>query len=233
MGSSSSQVAGFPELEVFFGDPHNRTRLSEIPVIHSLVLIIPDKKSILDYVPPGKDRLGLQIFVNINQDYYRELASYAQISRMVSPLFLAINNLSEITAHDLRLEIKIPGESESVVAMDGYGFPDVPKGQTNLLVNRFVGPPPQYEITVRKMGSKWLAQARINKVQPKSTFWIEAPLYLGALVSRDVELDIAVFGDNLPEPHHEKLIVRIEAEKRQVDLKGIVSLERERTLANI
>lgn len=229
IGSSATQLAGFPELEVFFCDPDKRTRQTEIPVISSLVLITPDKKSIQDFVSPRKDPFGLgSLYENVNRNYYRDLVEYTQISRIVSPLFFAITNLSEITAHDVRLEIKISGK-EGVVAMDGYDFPNVPKSETGLWERtRFARSPLKFQVDVRKIGSEWVAQAQIDKVQPKSTYWFGDPLYLGALVSRDVELDILVFGDNLPEPHQQKLLVHIDAEKRKVDLDEILQLERER-----
>jgi len=233
MGSSSTQIAGFPELDVFFCDPENRLRLAETPVISSLVLITPDEKSIQDYSPKRYNPWGLSALDplqgRVNYNYYRKLVKYTKVSQLVSPLFFAITNLSEITAHDARLEIKLPGKTHDVVALDGYDFPDVPKSVQPLwVIPRFDETPRNYEITVRNMGSEWLVKAQIEKVQPKSTYWIEDPLYLGALVSIDVELDVSVFADNLPEPHQQKLLVRIEAEKRQVDLDGVLLLERER-----
>ncbi len=236
MGAIAIEMAGTPKLEVLFGDPSERTTFTESPVISSLALITPDEESIPDYSPASRDPfLGPFLRLNANRDYYRELVTYTTVSKLVSPLYLAITNTSDYTAHDVRLEIKLPGESEEIVALDYYNYPEIPESEHRIweLETRGVGQlVSDSEITVRSIGGEWLVEAQIDKVQPKATHWIEDPFYLGAGKSQEIELDVSVFADNLPEPHRQKLHVRIEADKREVDLDGILKLETERLMSD-
>jgi len=106
MGTSPHIEVGKPELDVFFANPSTRTRLSNRQSIKSLVLEIPPKSSIPDYSSENNDSYGIGISPSTNYSYYKELAHFTKITKLVSPLFIAVGNTGSLTAQDVRIEIK-------------------------------------------------------------------------------------------------------------------------------
>jgi len=232
MGVQPQLEHGIPDLEVFFADPKARIRLPAEQNLKSLVLETPEPSSIPDYKDSGRPPLPSMMRIT-NFSYYRELVEYTKISRLVFPLHIAVGNNGAITAHDVRLEIRVDKSGGNVVVMDSYEYPDVPKA-----VDLFTpwttrtNTPIRYDIEVTDIGEFWMIEARADKVQPKSVHWFKDPFFMGSLDTRNIVLEVTVFSDQLHIPKQQKFSVKIEAECRKVDLEGVRQLEYERFLAS-
>ena len=161
---------------------------------------------------------------------------YTKISRLVLPVHIAIENKGAVTAHDVRLEMKIDKSGGNIVVMDSYEYPDVPKAAYNSFdltsISMASAAPIKYDIEVNDIGDFWIIQARADKVQPKSIHWFKAPVYVGSLDTCNVVLDVTVFSDQLHTPKQQEMFVKIEVEYQKVDLEGVLRLEHERFLAS-
>ena len=151
------------------------------------------------------------------------------VSRLVAPFYLAVANDGEVTAHDVRLELTVPGPIQGIKVIDSYDYPSPPRKEYELydLIHSSRATV-NYDVYAELVGTVWIVKARAEKVQPKATHWFKAPFYLGSTVSQELELSLSIYADNLEKPHQQILKIRCEAEERKADLETILELERER-----
>jgi hypothetical protein len=214
-------------LDVFFADP--ATRKAIVPAIRSLVLTVPDKGDIPEY----HARRGPSYFSSIvgypRAEYYRELVNFTRTDRLVAPVHFAISNSGGTPVQDVRIEIRVPGALDGVTAIDDDEFPSVPKTQTDIIsAVRLRTVHDRIDMTARQVGEDWLVEARATKVQPRSTVWFRDAVFIGAATSRQIELHVTVFADNLAQPHRQTLKLAVEAVHESVTLDRILELEKER-----
>jgi hypothetical protein len=220
---SSDQIS----LDVFFADPANRKRI--VPTIQSCVLEIPNLKDIPNY-SPNQPFEPFRFSVNRPRpEYYRELASYTKLSRLVAPVWLAIENIGTATAHDVRLELKVSGADQGVTMLDENRYPSVP-GRESDISGIFMRPMARSatEMIVEQVGADWIAEGRADKVQPKSTYWFRDPVYVGSSAPITLKCDVRVFADNLRSPHEQSLDLVVDSTRERVNLTRILELENER-----
>jgi hypothetical protein len=230
MGIQAQPERGKPDLEVFFADPKTRTRLASEQAVKSLVLEIPKSSTIPDYTQERRYPFDVGLSHG-NYSYYRELANYTRVSRLVSPLYIAVGNSGSATAQDVRLEMKIDKAGENVVVIGPYEYPDVPKREYNsfyLPTRTAVRAAVTYDFKVGDIGDLWVVEARGDKVQPKATYWFTDPFYVGSMKSCQVHVEISIFSDEMSTPKQQQLLVNVQTEQRKVDLEGILELEGER-----
>jgi len=223
-----------PILEIFFANKENRLLLPDVQNVFSLILETPPKKDIPDYNgdrPRGPEwgyRIGRE---QPNYDYYRKLVKYTSLNRLLTPINFAIKNSSSVVAKDVRIELKIKDQENIIKALDEYDMPNVPKRSYSTLdpINyqvQNVGI--SHDLTVKRISDYWLIETGVEKVQPQSIEWIQSCLYIGAIRSVDLAIEVAIYSDNLPEPTTKRLLIKISSEKRVVDLAEIKELELER-----
>lgn len=212
-------------LDVFFANPAKRIAVT--PMIRSLVLEVPGKADISDYCD-NSGRLRLNPFNQYPRpEYYRELVSFTRTARLVAPVHFAVSNSGGTTAHDIRLEITLPGANDGVTVIDSDDFPSVPRAETDLIGAVRVSYERQ-DVTARQMHEAWLIEARASKVQPQSTVWFRDPVFIGATSTRQMELQVAVFADNLTQPHRQTLQLTVEATHERATLERVLELEEDR-----
>lgn len=235
MGAHGLTVAGAPELSISFSDPRDRERFSTSIQIKSLYLKTPKKNDIPDYRSSrGGSGFGLympSIDLNVNSSYYRELAEYTKMARLVAPIFLAVKNSGTSTARDVRAELKFAIDENGPVLQDDAKFPEVPSTESMLLrprsfVEEMRALPP--DVCVERYDRYWLVVARADKVQPKSTHWFRVPFFFGSKKSGSFNGEVTIYCDDLSEPVRDNLLAMVESETREVDLDGILELEHER-----
>ncbi len=232
MGTSPHIEVGKPELDVFFANPSTRTRLSNRQSIKSLVLEIPPKSSIPDYSSENNDSYGIGISPSTNYSYYKELAHFTKITKLVSPLFIAVGNTGSLTAQDVRIEIKMDKANGAIKIVDPRRYPDTPKRQYNPLDFHIHRGGDIFDIEISDVGNSWIIEARAEKVQPKAVQWFYSPIYLGATTNCTVNMEISVFSDELSIPKKQQLFVDVQSEQQKIDLKGIINIETERFRAS-
>jgi hypothetical protein len=234
MGVQPQLEQGEPKLEVCFAEPKTRTALPGEKLIKCLVLETPSTSVIPDYTRANRHSLNIG-FSYANRSYYRELVTYTKVSRLVSPLYVAVQNSGTATAHDVRLEMRIDKSDGNVVVMDSYEYPELPRRECNtvgLPTRTITQARVRYGVEVSDVGDSWVVEARADKVQPKATCWFGDPFYVGSLDSREVMIAITLFSDQLQIPSQQMLAVNVQAEYRRVDLEGILKLECERFRAS-
>lgn len=220
--------AGAVLLDLFFADPRKRARIE--PKLTSHVLEVPEPSDIPDFrirrAGPVASVMGRQAYPN----YYKKLARFTKVTRLVSPLWLAVSNRGEEVALDVRLEISITGADDGVLALDEYDYPDVPQKEYDLLSMQTPRAVTHFnaDVHVKRVAESWLVSARTEKVQAKSTEWFSSPFYLGAESSRDLEARALLFADNLTAPHEQTLTIPVDATPESVTLDRILELEEER-----
>jgi hypothetical protein len=163
-----------------------------------------------------------------NSDYYRELAAFTVTSQLVRPVHLAVRNGGRTTAHDVRLEIVVPGVGDGITVIDDYNFPSVPRPAFDVSASRIASPRREKDVTAERVQDTWVIQARSDKVQPEATVWFRDPVYVGARKSMRAVFQVTVFADNLPTPHRQSLQVDVTAVSETANLDRILALEAER-----
>jgi len=161
----------------------------------------------------------------------RELVSFTQIHRLVSPLYVAVTNAGDTTAYDVRIELRLPGRDRAIIVIDGYGYPRVPvrkHGAFDFPSRRAQEVGERHDVWVEEVGDSWVVEALTEKVQPKGTHWFQDPFFVGSYASQEIAAEVVVFADNLSQPHHQTLTIRFASTSRTVDLEEIMKLEIER-----
>jgi len=215
-------------LDVFFADPESRTRV--VPVLESHVLEIPPRRNIPDFRSSRSAPYGGLSGTFELRNYYRELATFTRTNRLLSPVWIAVENMGTSAALDVRLEIAISGANGGLYLLDSGEYPEVPQKEydtTRMLANAAV-PRQHPDLEVVRVGDDWLVVGRAEKVQAKSTVWFKDSVYIGSEVTQVVEWRVKAFADNLPSPHQQALSMEIRSRVETADLDRILELEDER-----
>lgn len=233
MGSANFyHINKSPILEVYFADIEKRVVL-EKKIFTSLVLCTPDQKSLPDYKLPSQvlGKNGYLPFEYTNTDYYRELARFTKQNRLYCPVCFAVKNVGSQVARDVRLEISIEDRDSCLTFLsdkDLLKAPNHTKGFNNIVYkDRELMKPIELQ-SVTRVGTEWVVEIRIDKVQPKNTSWVDVGLFVGILKTLEFTLDVTMFSDDLSEPCVAQLFASGEAEHRDVNLEEIENLEDER-----
>lgn len=234
MGASLSVEAKIPQLEVFFSNPATREKAAQTPVLKGVLLQVQDDDSIPDYEESTSNPFGSSLFGFPNRDYYRELVTYTKARTQLQPVHLAIANVSEVTAIDVRLEIEIDDVDNCLSLLDRYDYPPIPsrRHETTSYIERINRQDPEYDISVMRIGTNWLISGKIEKVQPRATHWFQHPFFIGSSASKEIALGLSVFADNLGKPHTQLLQIQCDVEHLQIDLAGVEKLEHERFISS-
>lgn len=231
MGVQSYREPEKPELKVHFADFIKRTPLSDEQSVKSLVLEIPKESSIPDYCSKRQDSFDIKIY-RTNLSYYRKLSSFTRLTRLVLPVYFAIENSGSATAQDVRIEMKIDKLEGDITVIDGYDYPKVPQSESSIMDIPIRSVEKTFELTVNDIGNNWVVEGRVDKVQSKGWYWFRDPFYIGSSQTCKIILEILIFSDELSSPRQQQLTINIESERRKVDLKDILELEAERFKAS-
>lgn len=235
MGNSLNEIEqGNPKLELFYADLSERILLPDTKSISTLILITPNRKDIPDYEEVSSKQFPWASFsINqVNYSYYKELAKFTKQNRFYSPINFAIKNIGPSVARDVRIEMKISSQNNIIKAIDRSDILSLPKSSYNSLHdNLYQQIEPFYSkqyLNVSMISKNWLIEAGVDKVQPKSTTWLENSLYIGAKESLEFSIETTIYSDDLPEPSKKVLIVQNDADTKKVKLEEIEELEQER-----
>jgi len=104
-----------------------------VPPGEQIPLVTPPRKTMTlpngtSFALPTSDLLGTH--THVNKTFYREVAIYELTNRIFRPTYLAVENRSETTAHDVLLELVIP-KSGACLIRDESDMPQRPKRERN------------------------------------------------------------------------------------------------------
>ena len=226
MGAPVQQVSEKPGLEIFFAEPTTRTSLGYVFSARSLWLQTPELSRIPEYSRRDDNLFGIDL-VRANSSYYKELVKFTKISKFVFPVHIAVHNTGAATADAVHAELKIAKMDGKVMVMDADKYPDVPKQEYNPLQIQ-IRLPVLHDVNVSSVGDSWIIEAKADKIQAKATQWFRSPFYVGSIDNREVVIDAMLFADQLQNPTQQRLLVTVESGQKDIDLNGILELERER-----
>jgi hypothetical protein len=185
----------------------------------------PPKADIPDY---SEARSPFEIAVpGINREFYRDVAECARVHLLVQPLSLAISNTGDTTAQDVRVVIEVGDPGGKLTFMEKSDLPEWPKKQQDFMPKWTLADQLRRKdelISIEKVAETWRIECRFDKVQPKATVRLPADLYVGAIESMNLALEIRIFADNLSHPVITPSVLHIAAETHAASLEEIKKL---------
>ena len=226
-----------PIIKLNFADTKEQKLLPEPMTQRLTVLNGPKPQDIPDYEDQTIPR-GLYS-INLNNDkykgYYRKLVKYYEIMSKVKSINFAITNEGDTVAHDVKVRIDIPDPEQIFVVLDEYSIPDLPISNqfAEIAQTKYIpfnsSSSNERELRVYQLKKQHhVIEVAGGKVQPKDTIWIESELFVGAVKSCKLEMNVLIYADNLPEPTSLVLKMIYEVEHKDVSLKDILESKRER-----
>ena len=200
-----------PELEVALGRAEADLRLGLHLEASSISFQLP--ASIPDFVSgPAMPGGGVLDLGGSNRSYWRDFAAYARDVGRLRSFQVVVDNAGTVPVHRGRIVLRAPKSGGLLVTKHAAPVPDTsPYGNLSHLVAN-VGPN-AWDIVER--GEAWEASADTGTVLPGGSVWTPE-LFVGADKSGRYALDVAVLGENLPEPH--RLQASVTLDVRKVDL---------------
>lgn len=163
-----------------------------------------------------------------NSDFLRQLADFECKRQMFVPIRLAVANVGQTAADNVRAEVLI-GLDGNIDILKESEFPERPQAIVNVIGNsilgQFDGLTPYFagELCITKRGSNCRIELDFGKLQPGRTMFSEAFL-VGGRQSTEFVLNTSIFADNLPTPKHVELNVMLSVLERQMDVEELIAL---------
>ncbi|MCK0105655.1 ATP-binding protein [Marinobacter sp. S0848L] len=233
MGSASQEPSC--ELVVEFADTEREVPLGRSISWEAENCAMPNESAIPDLRPPEpSDPFGLGLtFVSsvqhleVNSNYYRELAHYEFVHRLFRPVRFVIKNSGEVAARNVQIDLRVPGNI-GVVIIDGSDVPSRPSQKdspfwmshpnTMLDINRHA----PGSITISEK-DEYCIEIECGDLQPGRKVWSDT-IYVGSRETRDITLQGTVFADNLPKPSQVELYVDTAIEETSLSLTELLSM---------
>ena len=179
----------------------------------------PAKKDIPDLSPPQPQQpFGLSMFAiedpmyQTNRSFFRDLAEYEFVHRLVKPVRLVLTNVGKIAANNVRIEILVPANLGIAITYSSE-MPNRPQQRTSRLAHPFLGgirPAVSRpgDVTIEKNPDRFRVTIDCSHLQPGRQVWSDV-FYVGKRTSGDVTLAGQIFADNLPQPKEFALVASV------------------------
>jgi hypothetical protein len=197
---------------------------------------MPLMKLIPDLIPPRKaNPLGIDLSAlqfnpmnQLNEDYFRELANYEFIRRLLRPIRLVVKNIGQVAANSVRTELTIPANMDAHV-FNPSDIPDAPEQRRDLMasigsksvlsaVRSFPG-----EVTIDRNGERIRIEIDCGNLQPGRRVWSNI-FYIGRGTSGNLSLNGQIFAENLPQPKDFNLTVSLKIVETKMTVSELCSL---------
>ena len=189
-----------PKLRLAWSDADTREGLGSSCSLRSLVLE-PRLPNMFLKGDPVLSAVLSQIV--IRPDYIEDVIEYVSEHSLFRPLGLRLHNSSDVTGSRIRFV-------GSIAKLDGIevrdGLADQPKlyrnplspdlGNIGFLRPGEVDRSPD----LREHDDKWELSIEFGDIRPGETLWSDGCLFVGSTNSREVSLEGALLGDNIPNP---------------------------------
>lgn len=212
-----------PVLEVSLYDTEADRSLGTTVSLKHLVLDIPSTISDYHESPDPISAMSR----HTNHGYYRDLATYTQITNAARRLSFAVTNNGDVTAQGVKLVIDVEAPDKKHHFLSDDDMPDVPVPSRSMLSI------PNYmprgllssSMSIRRLPKKWQIEYDVGKIQPKATELLADALFVCAQESGTLTLKLKFFADNLRHPMEAECHLHHEVEHRQVTLDEIEEME--------
>jgi len=197
----------------------------EMPEIETIPdLSLPQQYSFINLPSSLLDPMN-----RLNDDFFRELASYEFARRLFRPTRLVIANVGQVTANNVRAEIMVPANAD-VLVMDMSDMPDPPSKQhVGLLSCSVPGGIKSYShrypgrVDIVKNNEKFRVEIDYGNLQPGRRIWSDT-FYIGKATSGDLSMCGLMFADNLPQPKDFTLTMSVTVAKTTMTVEELCSL---------
>jgi len=215
MGNAPVQMeAQQPELSLCFVEKESLLPIGDEASVSVMSLELPNASEIPDY-NPSTGMLSIA-FPLANKRYYMEFAEYIDEQVGLREVLLQVENHGDVPALDVILNAKLDAADGLMRILDGHDRKSKPDPSLDMYVRPAISVwGPQRQFNVSRVGSDWLLEYQIGKIQPKAKAIIEG-LFVGAYESRSSEVAVLLFADNLPEPTAFNLYLHVDVSKRGV-----------------
>lgn len=213
MGRSEVRDAQeIPDLSFEFADIGTRKRLGTELKMDVILLDVPPIEDIPDYHDPREiGPLGIRIpgMNPSNYNYYRKLVEYYYIRKKSAQLAFSLNNDSNLTISDIRVEI-IMAKNNSYSIIDATDIPDCPKPHYDMLVHirplsEQIAQGKKRSIEIQDLGDKYRIEVPFEKVQPRQIVFCSEIIYIAADGGFLLDGDVTIYADNIPIPIERKI----------------------------
>ncbi|MCP5246649.1 MAG: ATP-binding protein [Burkholderiales bacterium] len=225
MGRSSIRdVQLLPDLKIYFADLQSRRFLGTELVFNLTLLDIPSKSEIPDFDDDDKYENLANAFLRnsyvprihdnrANRDYYRELIKYYYRIKNSKRLYFALRNDSNKSINDVRVQMKVNKNSNFFYFLEESQLPSCPTKYKPYLLS-----PPSFAdhlskqqirsfIEIHDLGDTYQIDIAFDKIQPKQDAFCKDVIFLCATQTVSFELDVSIYGDDIPSPVTKKLSV--------------------------
>lgn len=227
MGEAKQEIYKIePEIKIEFAESEKRLRLGSDLEISITMLLVPKKEEIPDYEEKTFGYNYPRISIGgPNNDFYRELAEYYYWREICGPFAFYIENVSGSPALGVKVELSAP-------INERYGFlkkSEIPREPSrsyypdfrgNMVAEQLIKP----DTKITKAIDKWLIEIEIPRLQPRSSYCSTENVYFFSLENLTVNLEVAIYSDNLPVPIKSRLSIRTILLERPGDLSTLLRM---------
>jgi hypothetical protein len=220
MGRDSVEGVAAPIMSLQFANHETRQELGNSIILSSIAYVKPTVP--LPDIKPHNQKgnagiYGLSIPESVpsfvNRSYWREKEEYIRLTNLLKPVAFVVQNQSSTLAQNVRVQIIGNSSGRITVASE---LPDEPEyeniGRSSFLA-RLASQREQHTEVVHH-GEQWTITVHFGNVQPKSCVWLDKPFYIGSAKKEFIELESAIYADNLPAPQNVKLVIKFNVENR-------------------
>jgi len=225
--ASAGQAAS---LEVQFADGQSGNLLGSSIQMQNQFLEFPPADTIPTLQPRRPQSTSFHVavptnpFQSPNSEYYRELALYHHHHINFCPVRLAIKNTGQVSAEDVRLELRLP-LAGGLEVIDEYQIEkDAPQRERGLyatpvtsIMNLPLANTPDGAVTITNDASSAILEVEYSKIQPGRHVSIQK-FFIACPETRTILIEGCVFSKHLPQPLKVALTIKLEIEHGAVDI---------------
>lgn len=243
MGQSENQFAKeVPSLSLEFANRKNRVSLGAILSINPTLLNIPPDDKVPDFEDTrssGPLSLPSLTTTMARKDYFRELIKYYFIREAATKLDFLIKNTSSHTLTDIRVELNMNNKGGVISLLNASDIPEIPDSHYDYLspssnLNSLNIPPlGQRPIEIHTLPNEICVEIPFEKAQPKQTVFSFESIFILVREDCDVQIDVTIFSDDLPEPVRQSLIVACKVNRADGSFEAIRKMHTKDLIAKL
>ena len=163
-----------------------------------------------------------------NEDFFRELATFERVRRLFRPIRLAVKNVGQVAAHNVRVELTVP-TNIGVAVLVASKLPAGPRRRADPFSNpvlagiRSRSRAAPGEVRIDNSDEQFRIEIDCADLQPGRRMRSDI-FYIGKKTSGDLSLSGLVFADNLPQPKNFLLTVSVMVTRTAMTLDELRSL---------
>ena len=218
-----------PKLTFCFADLESRQIIGSETEAETKIINILNESSIPDYGSSSSGIFSIDFYdPTKNKNYYRELADYVKQYNYFAPIAFSLYNESSIVSSGINIELSIKNKNNILTICEKDNLPDLPSSEGIILrhnINTIINSS-KSTTRLRRVGTDYLVNFYIEKVQPKQTIFYEENLYFGSTKSSNVQIEFTIYSDNLSNPLTGTLTLSLKPHEKSISYQDIPRLNK-------